>query len=110
MTVVDQQRGSAGIQGELWGARARDWADIQEPQHRPLFEDGIRRTGTGRGSAVLDVGCGAGGFCRLAADAGATVTGIDAAPTLVEIARERVPSRPLRPRRHPVPAVRRPLG
>ena len=40
---------------------------------------------------VLDLGCGAGTFCRLAADAGASVTGIDAAPGLTEIARDRVP-------------------
>jgi SAM-dependent methyltransferase len=40
---------------------------------------------------VLDLGCGAGVFCRLASEAGASVTGIDAAPALVEIARDRVP-------------------
>ena len=78
-------------QGELWSARARDWAELQEPQHRPKYEDGILRTGVGIGRSVLDLGCGAGGFCRLAADAGASVTGIDAAAALVEIARERVP-------------------
>ena len=81
----------AMIQGELWSARARDWAEFQEPQHRPKYEDGIRRTRIGPGRSVLDLGCGAGVFCRLAADAGASVTGIDAAPALVEIARERVP-------------------
>jgi SAM-dependent methyltransferase len=41
---------------------------------------------------VLDVGCGPGGFCGLAADTGATVVGIDASRALVEIARERVPA------------------
>jgi SAM-dependent methyltransferase len=85
-------RGSAAMQGELWGARARDYADFQEPQGRSLHEDAIQRTGIGPGSAVLDVGCGPGGFCRLAAEAGATVTGIDAAQALIEIARERLPA------------------
>ena len=78
-------------QGELWSERAGDWAELQEPQHRPKYEDAIRRIGLSPGKAVLDLGCGAGVFCRLAADAGASVTGIDAAPGLVELARERVP-------------------
>jgi SAM-dependent methyltransferase len=91
VTSTHTHRGSAAIQGELWGARARDWADFQEPQHRRLFEEVIRRTAIGKDSVVLDVGCGAGGFSRLAAQAGAGVAGIDAAAPLVEIARERVP-------------------
>jgi SAM-dependent methyltransferase len=91
MASADDGRTLAVIQGELWSARARDWAEFQEPQHRPKYEDGIRRTRIGPGRRVLDLGCGAGVFCRLAADAGASVTGIDAAPALIEIARERVP-------------------
>jgi SAM-dependent methyltransferase len=84
--------GSAAVQGALWGARARDYADFQEPQIRPLFEDAIRRTGIGEGNTVLDVGCGPGGFCRHAAETGAKIVGIDASQALVEISRERVPS------------------
>jgi SAM-dependent methyltransferase len=91
MTAVDQQTGSAAINGELWSARARDWAEFQEGRRRFDFEECIRRTRIGQGTAVLDIGCGAGGFCRLAADAGACVTGIDAAAGMIEIARERVP-------------------
>jgi SAM-dependent methyltransferase len=75
----------------LWGARARDWAEHQQSAQRPLFEEALRRADIARGSSVLDVGCGAGGFCRLAVDAGLAVTGIDAAETLVAIAREHVP-------------------
>lgn len=92
MQTTQASRGSAAVQGELWGARARDYADFQEPQLRPLSEHAIRRTGIGQGRAVLDVGCGAGGFCGLATDAGATVAGIDASHALVQIARERVPA------------------
>lgn len=44
----------------------------------PLYERVAERAGVGRGSAVLDVGCGSGTFCRLAADRGARVAGIDA--------------------------------
>lgn len=91
IAVTDQQRTSASRQGELWSERARDWAELQEPQHRHKYEDAIRRTRLGPGQVVLDLGCGAGLFCRLAVDAGASVVGIDAAAALVEIARERVP-------------------
>ena len=40
---------------------------------------------------MLDVGCGAGRFCRIVADRGADVFGFDATPAFVEIARERTP-------------------
>ncbi|MEX2211653.1 MAG: methyltransferase domain-containing protein [Gaiellaceae bacterium] len=82
--------GTAPLQGELWGARPRGWAE-QEVQQRPLYEHALRSLGIREGTAVLDVGCGAGFLCRLAAAAGAGVTGIDAAETLIEIAKERVP-------------------
>jgi SAM-dependent methyltransferase len=44
-----------------------------------------------RGTRLLDVGCGAGRALRQAADRGADVSGLDAAPGLLEIARRRVP-------------------
>jgi SAM-dependent methyltransferase len=91
MVSGGERASPAMIQGELWSARARDWAQFQEPQHRPKYQDGIRRAQIGPGRSVLDLGSGSGVFCRLAADAGASVTGIDASAALVEIARERVP-------------------
>jgi SAM-dependent methyltransferase len=51
-----------------------------------------RRTGIGAGTTVLDVGCGAGGFCELAAARGAAVHGVDAMPDQIELARRRVPA------------------
>jgi SAM-dependent methyltransferase len=92
MQTTPATPGSAAVQGELWSARARDYADFQEPQLRPLFEDAIRRTGVREGNTVLDVGCGPGGFCRLTAETGATTVGIDASHALIEISRERAPS------------------
>ncbi|MGH3442259.1 MAG: class I SAM-dependent methyltransferase [Nitriliruptorales bacterium] len=85
---------TATMQGQLWSARARDWADLLEGERGwglPLYRQVLEQTGVGPGAAVLDVGCGAGRFCRLAADRGASVAGIDAAEGLLAIARERTP-------------------
>jgi SAM-dependent methyltransferase len=90
MSTTSIATGSATVQGALWGARAQGWAE-QELHQRALYEQAIRRLGMGEGTRVLDVGCGSGYFCRLAADRGARISGIDAAEALVDIARERVP-------------------
>jgi SAM-dependent methyltransferase len=84
--------GTAAVQGELWGARARDWADVQEPNWRPVYEALLSRAGAGPGKKLLDVGCGAGGALQAARRLGAEVSGVDASIALVEIARERLPA------------------
>jgi SAM-dependent methyltransferase len=89
--TVELIHGTATAQRDLWGRRARDWAALQEGQVRPLYEAGLEVLRIGQGSHVLDVGCGSGMFCRMAADAGASVSGYDATPELLEIARERTP-------------------
>ncbi len=83
--------GSAHVQAPLWGARVKDWAEVQEPTARPLFDAILEATGVGPGTALLDVGCGAGLMCQLAAARGATVSGFDAAEPMIAIARSRVP-------------------
>lgn len=88
-------RGTAAVQGELWGTDAPRWA-AQEDQQQPLYAELAERLGLGDGSAVLDIGCGSGAFLRLAADRGAVVTGLDASEALVEIARARVPGADIR--------------
>lgn len=84
--------GTAAIQGELWGRAALDWAQIQEPMHRPLWEAMLDEALLGSGKHILDVGCGGGGSSLLAAERGVQVSGLDAAKGLVLIARERVPA------------------
>jgi SAM-dependent methyltransferase len=79
----------------IWGARARDWATIED-QQVPTYEAALSRLSLGPGDAVLDVGCGTGVFLRAAAERGATAAGLDAAEELLEIARERVPRADLR--------------
>ena len=83
--------GNAAIQGELWGAKARDWADFQEPAWTPIFERALDLAGVGAGTRLLDVGCGSGGALVLAHARGAEPAGLDAAAGLIAIARERLP-------------------
>jgi SAM-dependent methyltransferase len=83
--------GTASTQGELWGTRASDWADVQEVTFRPVYEAALAAAGIGKGTTLLDVGCGAGMFCELAASKGARVSGLDAAAPLIAIAKARVP-------------------
>jgi SAM-dependent methyltransferase len=82
--------GSASIQRELWGARATDWADVQEGTVLPLYEAVLAKTAVGAETRLLDVGCGSGMFCRMAAKRGAKVSGIDATPALIDIAKSRL--------------------
>ena len=84
--------GTGKEQAELWGPGARDWSDYNEPMCTPFYEAVLDATGVGAGTALLDVGCGGGFALLLAARRGATVSGIDATPALLDIARERVPA------------------
>jgi SAM-dependent methyltransferase len=83
--------GTASVQGDLWGAKAADWAELGEPVSRPAFEAVFARAGVGRGTRLLDAGCGAGTALHLAHSLGAEVAGLDASHALVQIARTRLP-------------------
>jgi ubiquinone/menaquinone biosynthesis C-methylase UbiE len=57
-----------------------------------LYEVGarlVRRVGVGAGQDVLDVACGTGNAAIPAARAGASVTGLDLTPRMIEAARDR---------------------
>jgi SAM-dependent methyltransferase len=84
--------GSAIIQGELWSARARDYAEIQEPTFLPLYESVLARPEVANAAALLDVGCGPGLAAHTFAKRIATIAGIDASAPFVEIARRRLPN------------------
>lgn len=84
-------KGTSEANGRLWGARARDWAEIQEGQFAAAFHAVMAHVKVGPGTDHLDAGCGAGMAASLSASLGAQVSGLDAAETLLDIARERVP-------------------
>jgi len=88
--------GSAAVQGQLWGAEARDWAELQEQNTLPLYGAALAAGRVRRGTRLLDAGCGAGLVALLAALRGAEVAAVDAAPALLAIARERLPEADVR--------------
>lgn len=83
---------SANVQGELWSTDARGWAESAEGRIRPLYKLVLERLHPLPGMRLLDAGCGSGLFAELAAQGGADVIGLDAAPGLVEYARRRRPA------------------
>ena len=87
---------SAQAQGRLWGAAARDWAELAEPVQAPFFEAALDALGIESGTRLLDAGCGAGLALVLAARRGAAVAGLDASAGLLAVARERLPEADLR--------------
>ena len=90
--VETLNKGTSDINGRRWGARARDWADVQEGQFAAAFHAVLAHAEVGPGTNHLDAGCGAGMAAALSASLGARVSGLDAAETLLKIARERVPN------------------
>lgn len=91
MTDVLRPR-TAEANAELWGARVRDWAGIQEGVCRPVYAAAFEKVHLGPGDSLLDVGCGAGMAAQMAAERGAAVNGLDASPELLAVAQERVPT------------------
>src|SRR5215216_371295 len=70
-----------------------DWGagnyELTAAQLTPVAEVVVARVGIAAGDAVLDVACGTGNAALLAAARGARVVGVDAAPRLLAVARER---------------------
>ena len=77
--------------GQAWGARSADWAYLFEPYARPANQVVFDQTGVGVGTRLVDIACGSGLAAQSASHRGATVTGLDAAEALVDIARVRTP-------------------
>jgi SAM-dependent methyltransferase len=82
--VIEEQR-------ILWSAAPRDWAELAEPQNEALFARLLDVCLVGEGTRLLDVACGSGYAAALAVERGASVTGVDVTPALLELAHERAP-------------------
>jgi SAM-dependent methyltransferase len=78
-------------QGQLWSIAPQDWVDYFEPYFLPMYRIVLEQVSLTENTMLLDAGCGSGLFCSMAIETGAQVTGIDAAPGLLEIARRRNP-------------------
>jgi SAM-dependent methyltransferase len=91
-TTLPAAVGSASLQGELWGVRATDYVEVQEPMFLPLYESVLGRPELANVGALLDVGCGPGLAAQTFAKKIGNVAGIDASAPFIEIARRRAPS------------------
>lgn len=96
MTVIDkmetpERKMSGEANGRIWGLRAADWSTIQEPQCAAAYHAVFDKAVVGSETRVLDAGCGAGLALSLAAELGASVSGIDASEALLDVARRRLP-------------------
>ena len=92
MSGTSRISAAAEVQRRLWGTDPGAWADLAEAHNQPLFEAVLDAAGVGPGTRVLDVGCGSGLTLVLAAQRGATPSGLDISPGLLGIARERLPA------------------
>lgn len=72
-----------------WSAVADDWGRYWGAFARPAWEPLLRTARIGRGTRVLDVGCGTGELLEHLQDEGALASGVDPAPRMVELARAR---------------------
>jgi ubiquinone/menaquinone biosynthesis C-methylase UbiE len=79
------------IQGKLWSTAPSDWATFLEPTFIPLYQEVLKHIDLDEEKMILDAGCGSGLFLTMASSTGARVVGIDAAPGLLEITKQRLP-------------------
>lgn len=79
------------IQGKLWSVAPQYWAQHFEPWFLPMYKTALAQLKLNDSHLLLDAGCGAGLFSSLAINTGAAVIGMDAAPGLLEVARQRNP-------------------
>lgn len=85
-----------GGEAERWSAVAADWSRLWGGMPVAVWDAMAEAGGVGHGTRLLDVGCGSGELLEHAAARGASVSGLDPAPGMIELARRRVPAADLR--------------
>jgi SAM-dependent methyltransferase len=95
-TTEEETMGTAQAQAQLWGRHPQAWSQTMEQQVRPLYRATLDALAPLDGRSLLDAGCGSGQAIADAASRGATVTGVDATPELLDVARQRTPAANLR--------------
>lgn len=99
---IAKKTGQDRSQGGTSWEKSADWYDRilgekgSELYQAVVIPNGLKVLAPQRGERILDLGCGQGVFSRALAQAGAVVTGIDAAPTLIEKARTYPSRTPIR--------------
>lgn len=82
--------------GDAWGHAAADWACLFEHYAMDVLVAVFDRLGVSPGQRLLDIACGTGLGVRMAGAAGADVSAIDAAATMIDIAKDRSPNADIR--------------
>lgn len=77
--------------GDAWGHAVVDWSCLYEHYSIGVILAIFDRVGVGPGTRLLDVACGSGLALYHAESAGATIAGLDASTSLLEVAQDRVP-------------------
>ena len=86
--------GSQASQAQLWGRYPREWSTIQEVTGKAGYDHALQILNLTGQESLLDIGCGSGFFCSLAAPKTRFITGLDATVELAEVARHRLPTYP----------------
>ena len=79
------------VQGKLWSVAPQYWSKYFEPFFLPMYKKTLEQVALDENKLLLDAGCGSGLFSHMAISTGAQVIGVDAAPGLLEVAKERNP-------------------
>lgn len=80
------------MQGKLWSVAPGFWSKHFEPWFLPMYKKVLEQLQLNEEDFVLDAGCGSGLFSSLVVNEGAQLIGVDAAPGLLEVAKQRNPT------------------
>lgn len=89
--IKSYQMSTKQVQGKLWSVAPQYWSKYFEPFFLPMYKKTLEQISLDEKSLLLDAGCGSGLFSHMAISTGAQVIGVDAAPGLLEVAKERNP-------------------